>query len=146
MQPEPLDDVQQSARQKMPKKEVYNCFIFMLYFLDLPQLCDLVEEHERLSIRTYTDFIDLEDDKLIDAAKQSDIILLSSGGGAFDIDGFLKEIDISDKIVVIVSAFGPETYRRWIKSRTDFHMQKVQLYNADLFTEFMNVVLEELDG
>lgn len=133
-------------RKPTPKKAVYKCLVWQLYVFDLPVLRDRITAHDRLSLTAYTDFLDHESEELIEAARSSDILLLTSGGGAFDVDGFLKKVDIGDKVTVLVSTLPVEAVRNYIKSRLDFHMPKHLIYHKQDFQQFMEGILTELDG
>lgn len=140
------DDERIALRKPTPRKDTYSCFVWQLYEFDLPALRDRVLEHKRLSLSAYTDFIDQEDEALVAAAKSSDILLLTSGGGVFDVDGFLKLVGISEKMVVLVSTMPIESARSYIKSRMDFHIPKDFIYRASEFRPYMKKILKELDG
>lgn len=133
-------------RKPTPKKAVYKCLIWQLYAFDLPILHDQIMAHDRLSLTMYTDFLDHESEELLEAARSSDILLLTSGGGVFDVDGFLKIVDISDKMIVLVSSLSVGAVRRYIKSRLDFCMPKHLIYHKQDFQQFMERILTELDG
>lgn len=145
---EPIEetDPRLAPRKQTPKKDVYSCFVWQLYGFDLPALRDRVEEHERLSLAADTDFIDKDNTKMVAAAKSADILLLTSGAGIFDVDGFLKLVDISEKMVVLVSTRPIESTRSYIKSRMDFHIPKEFIYRKQEFRPFMKSILKELDG
>lgn len=139
------DDPRVLPRKPTPKKAVYSCLVWQLYGFDLPVLRDLVIMHDRLSLTVYTDFLDHESEKLLEAARSSDILLLTSGGGMFDVDGFLEMVDISDKVVVLVSAFPIESVRNYIKSRIDFYMPKEVIYRDLDFQQFTESIITQLD-
>lgn len=144
---EALDEAPQAIpRDRTPRKDVYNCFVFMMYFFDLPPVRGNVEKHERFNLVGYTDFLDQENDEMMERARQADVLLLSSGAGVFDMDGFLKAIDISKKAVIVVSGLPPSSYEGWITSRIDFHFTKYDMVNLDGFNEHMAEVLKDLDG
>jgi len=145
---EPIEkgDPRASPRESTPKKAIYKCLVWQLYAFDLPALRDQVMAHDRLSLTMYTNFLDHESEELLEAARSSDILLLTSGGGMFDVDGFLKMVDIRDKMVVLVSALPIEGIRAYVKSRIDFCMPKHLIYEGLDFRQFMERIVAQLDG
>lgn len=139
-------DPRMSPRKPTPKKAAYRCLVWQLYAFDLPVLRDQILAHDRLSLTIYTDFLDHENKELLEAARSSDILLLTSGAGMFDVDGFLEMVDIGDKMVILVSTRTVEAVRSYIKSRIDFHMPKNLIYNKLDFQQFMERVIAQLDG
>lgn len=140
------DRTSEKPKREKIKKNIYDCFAFTLYPPDFIDIQERIQEHNRLQLITHSESINSKDKALIEIVKKADILFLSSGASAFDIDGFFKKVGIHNKTVIIVSALPPFEYKQWIKSRIDYHFKKIFIYNIDDFEAAMKPVLNELDG
>lgn len=100
-----------SPRQSLPIKKSYSYMIWQIFNLSKVNIATTLPKHPRL--------VEIREETLELSAARAEILILTSGGDYFDVNHLLSKIDLTNKYVIICSAFDESKIRDHVLYRVD---------------------------
>lgn len=100
-----------SPRQPLPVKQSYSYMIWQMFNPSEVNISATLPKHPRL--------VTICEETLELSAAKADILILSSGGKYFEVNHLLSKIDLTNKYVIICSAFDEDDIREYVLYRVD---------------------------
>ncbi|MDM1295879.1 hypothetical protein HX021_16435 [Sphingobacterium sp. N143] len=100
-----------SPRQPLPIKKSYSYMIWQIFNLSKVNIVTTLPKHPRL--------VEIREETLELSASKAEILILTSGGDYFEVNHLLSKIDLTNKYVIICSAFDESEIRDHVLYRVD---------------------------
>lgn len=100
-----------SPRQPLPIKKSYSYMIWLI--------CNPSEVNIETTLPKHPRLVEIREETLELSAAKAEILILTSGGDYFDVNHLLSRIDLTNKYVIICSAFDEDEIRDHVLYRVD---------------------------